>query len=270
MMPPGLRPWPALLAVVAAATGAAVVAWPGLDAGRRLSAGAVRPVRRIDLLWLAVAVTAVAASAVGWRAAAMVAPAGAAGVLWWRRWCARRVEARLGGDAADAFAAVADELRAGRGLSAALRAAADQAGGELSTRLQAAAVAVADTDDPASALVTGGDRVSRALRPLGAVLVCALSGAALADVIDRVADAARAEQRGLAALHAELAGPRATAVLLAVLPVVGLGMAAAAGARPFDVLLHTRLGAGCLVAGGLLDGLGVWWSGRIARSAAKP
>ena len=41
----------------------------------------------------------------------------------------------------------------------------------------------------------------------------------------------------------------------------------ALGADPLHVLLHTGAGLGCLLAGALLEGLGMWWAMRIVRGA---
>jgi tight adherence protein B len=76
--------------------------------------------------------------------------------------------------------------------------------------------------------------------------------------------AAEAQRR---AIEAELAGPRASAQLLAVLPLVGVGFAAALGAHPVHVLLHTPVGVGCLLAGLLLDATGVLWTRRLVSAA---
>jgi hypothetical protein len=90
----------------------------------------------------------------------------------------------------------------------------------------------------------------------------------LAAAVDRLEEGLRADQVLRQALAAELAGPRATAGLLAVLPAVGLLLAAALGADPLQVLLHTPLGLVCLVAGVGLDALGVVWTTRLVARAA--
>lgn len=53
--------------------------------------------------------------------------------------------------------------------------------------------------------------------------------------------------------------------MLAGLPVLGLLLGAAMGADPLRVLLHSGAGLGCLVVGGLLESLGLWWALRIVR-----
>ena len=92
-------------------------------------------------------------------------------------------------------------------------------------------------------------------------------GAGLAAGLDRLEGALRAERDQRADLRAQLAGARSTAWMLAALPVLGLGLGAALGADPLRVLLHSGAGLGCLVVGGVLEGVGMWWAMRIVRGA---
>ncbi|MEU0411349.1 type II secretion system F family protein [Streptomyces griseorubiginosus] len=92
-------------------------------------------------------------------------------------------------------------------------------------------------------------------------------GAGLAAGLDRLEGALRAERDQRADLRAQLAGARSTAWMLAGLPVLGLGLGAALGVDPLRVLLHSGSGLACLVVGGLLEGLGMWWAMRIVRGA---
>ena len=106
------------------------------------------------------------------------------------------------------------------------------------------------------------------LRALGACwTVCAGSGAGLASAVERLEEGLRADAAQRRAVDAELAGPRATAGLLAVLPAGGLLLAAGLGADPLRVLLTTPVGLLCLTVGLALDGLGLWWTGRLVASA---
>jgi tight adherence protein B len=93
------------------------------------------------------------------------------------------------------------------------------------------------------------------------------SGGGLAAGLDRVAEALRADRSLTQAIEGELAGPRTTAVLLAALPMCGLLLGSLLGAQPWEVLLHTPLGLGCLVAGSVLEAAGLAWTDRIVRSA---
>ena len=60
---------------------------------------------------------------------------------------------------------------------------------------------------------------------------------------------------------------RASARLLAMLPLVGLLMAVGLGADPMHVLLETTYGQLALCAGIALELVGLAWTDRIARRA---
>jgi tight adherence protein B len=94
------------------------------------------------------------------------------------------------------------------------------------------------------------------------------SGTRLAEGLERVADTLRAEERQREELAAQLAGPRSTALLLAVLPLFGVVLGTAMGAAPLHVLLHTPVGLGCLVLGVALESAGLAWTARIVRGAS--
>lgn len=184
---------------------------------------------------------------------------------------AREAENERAG-AVEALSALAAELRAGRPAAAALAAAADVATGPFGRALRAASAGGDLGADPSAYLLREADRsaVPHVLRGLAACWsVCSDSGGALAPAVERLEEAVRAERAQQQAVAAELAGPRATAVLLAGLPLAGLLLAAALGADPLHVLLHTPLGGGCLLGGGALDLLGLWWTGRIVAAAER-
>lgn len=63
--------------------------------------------------------------------------------------------------------------------------------------------------------------------------------------------------------RAGLSGPRATAMVLAGLPLLGIALGQATGAGPIQVLLGGGLGGILLVAGTVLAAAGVAWSERI-------
>ncbi|MDQ3432576.1 MAG: pilus assembly protein TadB, partial [Actinomycetota bacterium] len=58
--------------------------------------------------------------------------------------------------------------------------------------------------------------------------------------------------------------------LLAALPAFGLVLGAGLGARPWEVLLGTPWGMGCLMAGLVLDGCGLLWVEQLSKRAAEP
>lgn len=258
----------ALAALLAAAATATLMALP--SAGRlRLStlSPAADRLRRRSGWPLLPGLPAVAAALVLGPVAALLALVGAAVV---GRWSAARLRTRAAdaerAGAAQACRVLAAELVAGRTPAAALAAAAEPATGPAARALRSAAAAAGFGGDVPAALVTGAadSAVAPVLRSLAACwTVCATSGSGLAAAVQRLEEGLRAEQRLRRTLDAELAGPRATAWLLAVLPGAGLLMAAGLGADPLHVLLATPVGAVCLTAGLVLDGLGLLWTQRL-------
>ena len=93
------------------------------------------------------------------------------------------------------------------------------------------------------------------------------SGAALAAVLERIAAGLRSDDDARAEVTACLGPVRATATMLAVLPVFGLALGSSMGARPVAFLLSTDAGAGCLILGLALASAGVLWVERLASAA---
>ncbi|MHC3471478.1 type II secretion system F family protein [Streptomyces sp. 7R007] len=198
--------------------------------------------------------------------------AGAAGVPLLRRVRLAREARRardLRGDAVIGLCgALAGEVRAGRQPGEALlRAARDFAGlGEGQAAVLAAARFGGDV--PGALAVAARQPGAEGLLGLAACWRVAVDqGAGLASGLDRLEAALRAERDQRADLRAQLAGARSTAAMLAGLPVLGLALGTALDADPLHVLLHTGPGLGCLLIGGLLEGLGMWWATRIVRGA---
>ena len=168
--------------------------------------------------------------------------------------------------------ALAAELRAGRPPARALRAAAGTGAGPGSTALRRAA-GVADLGGDVAAALGLGSAAPPASDPDALVRLAACwraaetSGAALAPVVDRLAEGLRAQERQRAELAGELTGARTTGRMLAVLPVLGVLLAAAVGARPVEFLLGTPLGGACLLGALGLDLTGLAWTERLASRA---
>ncbi|MCW5252196.1 type II secretion system F family protein [Streptomyces sp. SHP 1-2] len=164
--------------------------------------------------------------------------------------------------------ALAGEVRAGRQPGEALRWAARDAGGLGNAGAGVLAAARFGGDVPAALTAAARQPGAEGLRGLAACWRVAVEqGAGLAAGLDRLESALRAERDQRADLHAQLAGARATAAMLAGLPALGLLLGFALGADPLHVLLHTGAGLGCLLVGGVLEGLGLWWVARIVRGA---
>ncbi|GAA4617750.1 hypothetical protein GCM10023195_79400 [Actinoallomurus liliacearum] len=165
---------------------------------------------------------------------------------------------------------IAAELAAGRPPGAALTGAAE--GLSSIPRFESVLAAARSGDDVAASL----DRAAVApgcegLRLLAGCWRIGMDrGGMLASVVEGLADALRDEQTHREEVALQLAGPRATARLLAGLPLLGLLMAIALGARPFAFLFGTLPGALCLGLGTGLDVLGLWWTRRLAIAAEEP
>jgi len=99
-------------------------------------------------------------------------------------------------------------------------------------------------------------------------LVCETTGGRLAAPVARLAGAWRDDEQVRREVTAALAGPRATAVLLAGLPLGGLAMGAALGADPAAVLGQPSIALVVLVPGLLLEVAGLLWTAGITRRAA--
>ncbi len=168
--------------------------------------------------------------------------------------------------------ALAAELVAGRPPAAALRrVGADVDDLVLRSGLAPVLAAATSGADVAAALSVAAELPGCvALRWLAAaVRVADATGASLAAVVDRVAASARAEADHRREVASSLAAPRATARLLAALPVVGLLMGELLGAHPVGLLLGTPPGLGCLAAGLTLELAGLRWTARMAAAAER-
>nr|WP_243742342.1 type II secretion system F family protein [Actinorugispora endophytica] len=161
--------------------------------------------------------------------------------------------------------ALAAELRGGGAPATALGAAARETDPLLASELSGAVALAGAGHDPVPALLAAAERPGAAgLAHLAACWrVAASSGNGLATAVERLAEGLTQEEALRQELSAQLAGPRATALLLAVLPLLGLVMAGALGGSPLSFLLTTAPGLACLTAGGALNALGLWWTRRM-------
>jgi len=234
-----------------------------------------------------VAVGAAVTLITGYVVPLLVSP-GVAALVWrWRRLAERRREAELRrADVRRFCVSLSAELRAGRPpREAAARAAgAGPAGGERAlpglASVGRAATSEGDLIGALRARLTQGADLTGALRAAGAqpgaealrrVAACwqvaEHRGAGLADAIDRLVDGLHQEHSQRQEVAAQLSGARATALLLAALPAVGLLLGIGLGAHPLEVLLGTSYGLGCLLLGGALDVAGLVWMQRLVHAA---
>ena len=219
-------------------------------------------------------VTAVLVAAVVW----LVVPPGPTRTLWRPRSRTGRVaRPTMSGrrtSAADQAAVLevcdllAADLAAGRPPGAALTAAAER-WPPLDPVVEAQRLG-ADVPE-ALRRVAGTRRGAADLRWVaGAWQVAHESGHGLSAALERTAAGLRARRRTRRLIDSELASARATARLVACLPVAVLLMGSGTGSDPWAFLLRTPVGWACLVGGLALLVLGLWWIERLADSAAAP
>jgi tight adherence protein B len=178
----------------------------------------------------------------------------------------RRDAARLAQDV-ETLQAIAAELRAGNDLAAALRSAGTIADTTMCSALTRAAHAIQMGHDPAASLdragVDGVDQLAGLVRLSGA------RGIALAEAVEVLAGDATERANARRDVASLLAGPRATAAMLTLLPLFGILMGQTIGADPWRVLLHTSAGAIAMLAGTALAAAGVLWTGAMVGGAER-
>jgi tight adherence protein B len=191
----------------------------------------------------------------------VVGPASWVAHLLWRRRTTARSAAATSTRMAEVCDLLAAELSAGRPPETALR----EASAAWPALVPVAEVARLGGDVPAALREVARTPGAGGLRLLAAAWsVSRRTGGSLGAATQRVAEAVRREQATRRVVAGELASARATARLMAALPILALLMGSGAGADPWSFLLRTPAGLGCLAAG-LASGLaGVWWIEQIA------
>jgi len=202
--------------------------------------------------WLAPAVILTGAVGAGW-------------LLWLRR-RERHAAAATGGRVLEACEHLASELASGQPPGAALARAAE----EWPLLAPVAEAFRVGSDVPSALRSVATVRGAGELRLLAAAWhVAHRTGQGLADAVDRVAQQqtqARATRR---VVEGELASARATARLVAVLPVAALAMGSGVGGSPVGFLLHTPAGWLCLASGLAFGLVGLWWIEALARDVDR-
>jgi tight adherence protein B len=159
------------------------------------------------------------------------------------------------------------ELRAGAHPATAAESAAVDARPSAAQAMRSIAAAARLDGDIEHALAA-----SRAATPTTATVLTQLSrawalaqrhGLPLADVLDAVRGDLETRVRFARQVIARMAGPRASATILALLPAIGLALGEAMGAHPLHILTTTPTGQLLLLTGITLACAGITWSARI-------
>jgi tight adherence protein B len=109
------------------------------------------------------------------------------------------------------------------------------------------------------------------MRPVAqAWRIATVTGTPLAVLLAGVRSDLTARQGAAREVASALAGPRSSAALLAMLPLLGAALGAAMGAHPMAVLCGQPAGRTLLCAGVVLDAVGVCWTLLLIRSANPP
>lgn len=265
------------MTAVVAATGLAVLLWPQTRPQVRVRSLHVAKARRhngvVDPVRLGImAAPPVALLVVGiWAGiAASMAAALAYTVLIGRRHdeASTAEQGRL----LAALEVMIAELRVGAHPAHACRAAADDCGTTTATSamLQMMAGRAALGGDVAGGIEAAGGREWGSWQRVAVAWRTAEQyGLPMAELLTSVRADLLARHRFRERTKAALAGAKATALVLALLPLLGIGLGQAMGAEPLAVLLGGGLGGILLVTGVALVCGGLLWSRRIIGKAAS-
>lgn len=262
----------------------AVLTLPPGAARRRITAGGFLPARsgttsetrrwqliperhRAEAFCALAAITALPLGLGATLAATVLA---ATAVLRLRRGRADRARESETAHLLDALEMVVAELRVGAHPGAAAETAAAEARGEAAAAFAVAAGRSRLGGHAADGLHRPGSPVAAELaRVASAWRIAEQHGLALAELLTAARGDLRSRQRFRTGTTAALAGARATATVLAALPVLGIGLGHLMGAAPLHVLLGSGAGTVLLPLGAAFVGAGLLWTDGITRAVLR-
>lgn len=176
---------------------------------------------------------------------------------------------------ADALEVVASALEVGLPATAALAAAGESTAWGIaeSARLDRVITCLSQGSPTAAAWHAPSDHATAtdAFRTVGGVWDLALqTGGPLAEAVRALSGHLREQSRLQGRLEVLAAGPRTSATVLTLLPLVGPAIAVVVGADPGRLYLATPLAGASATVGLLLTGAGWWWSKAMVERAARP
>ena len=161
------------------------------------------------------------------------------------------------------------ELEAGAGQSSALAAAAEAApAGATAAHAEIFAAAARASASGRAAHATLAEGGPEYLPVAHAWSLAEAAGVPLAAALTSVAGDLAARDAQAREVVVALAGARSSALLVGSLPLLGIALGAAMGARPMSFLLDSAAGRLVCCAGLLLDAAGIAWTQRIIRGAS--
>ncbi|NLE80245.1 MAG: secretion protein F [Rhodococcus sp.] len=162
------------------------------------------------------------------------------------------------------------ELEVGAHPATACAEAADECVGPVAGAFRAAAARARLGGSAAGGFEHHESRVDGELVRIANVWAIAETrGLALAELLGAVRVDLLGRQRFRQRTEAGLAGARATAAVLAGLPLLGVGLGQLMGASPLSVLFGGGLGGVMLVTGSILLCVGLLWTDRIVRAVTE-
>jgi len=187
---------------------------------------------------------------------------------------ARRRSAARARDRTDAVLTAVDavlgEVRAGAHPATACAAAgADGGHGAVPEAFARAAATAALGGTVAESLTESAHRIPDLAAPAAAWRLAEQHGLGMADLLETVRDDLTARRDHARRIDAGMAGARATAAVLAALPVLGIALGQLMGAAPLSVLLGGGIGGTAALIGIGLIGLGLIWTDRITGRAGR-